>query len=80
MRRESLAERPAEVAALTQALVAARAWGEANRAAVIDAAVARKPFHRALYEDYFTRLLYRLDERAEQGLERFAALDKLRTT
>jgi chorismate dehydratase len=74
VRREALAAHPAEVAALTDALVAARAWGERNRAAVIDAAVAAKPYHRALYEDYFTRLSYRLDERAEQGLERFSTL------
>jgi chorismate dehydratase len=74
VRRETLAQRPGEVAALTEALVAAREWGEANRAAVIDAAVARRPYHRGLYEDYFTRLSYRLDERAELGLERFATL------
>jgi chorismate dehydratase len=74
VRREALAERPAEVAALTESLVAARAWGEANRDAVIDAAVRAKPYHRALYEDYFTRLSYRIDERAEQGLERFSTL------
>jgi len=74
VRRETLAAHPAEVAALTRALVAARDWGEAHREAVIDAAVAAKPFHRALYDDYFTRLSYRLDERAEQGLERFATL------
>ena len=74
VRREALAQHPDEVAALTEALVAARAWGEANRAQVIDAAVARRPYHRALYEDYFTRLTYRLDERAAQGLERFGTL------
>jgi chorismate dehydratase len=74
VRREALAQCPDEVAALTEALVAARDWGEANRAAVIDAAVARKPYDRALYEDYFTRLTYRLDERAAQGLARFASL------
>ena len=74
VRRDALAQRPADVAALTEALVAARDWGERNRAAVIDAAIARKPYHRALYEDYFTRLSYRLGERAAQGLERFATL------
>jgi len=74
VRREALAERPEEVAALAQALVDARAWGEANREKVIDAAVRAKPYHRALYEDYFTRLSYRIDERAEQGLERFSTL------
>lgn len=74
VRREALAEHPAEVAALSDALVVARDWGERNRAAVIDAAVAARPYHRALYEDYFTRLSYRLDERAAQGLERFGAL------
>jgi chorismate dehydratase len=74
VRRETLAARPDDVAALTGALVAARDWGEANRAAVIDAAVAVRPYHRALYDDYFTRLSYRLDERAAQGLERFGTL------
>jgi chorismate dehydratase len=74
VRRETLAAHPAEVASLTQALVDARDWGEANRKAVIDAAVAAKPYHRGLYEDYFTRLSYRLDARAAQGLERFATL------
>jgi chorismate dehydratase len=74
VRRETLAERPDEVEALSRALVAARDWGDANRDAVIDAAIAVKPYHRALYVDYFTRLSYRLDERAEQGLERFSTL------
>jgi chorismate dehydratase len=74
VRRETLAERPGEVAALRNALLAAREWGEINRAAVIDAAVAVKPYHRGLYDDYFTRLSYRLDERALLGLEHFAAL------
>jgi chorismate dehydratase len=78
VRRETLAECPAEVAALTRALVAARAWGQANRGAVIDAAVARRPYPRELYEEYFERLSYRLDERAEQGLERFAAFQARR--
>ena len=74
VRREVLAARPAEVAALASALAAARAWGDAHRADVIDAAVARRPFHRGLYDDYFTRLRYTLDERARLGLEHFAAL------
>ena len=74
VRRETLAARPDEVAALTDALRAARDWGDAHRDAVIDAAMASKRYHRALYADYFTRLSYRLDERAEQGLERFATL------
>jgi chorismate dehydratase len=71
VRRETLEARPGEVAALTEMLVAARAWGEANRPAVIDAAVAAKPYHRGLYDDYFTRLSYRLDERAQRGLDLF---------
>lgn len=74
VRREALVSHPNEVAALTQALVAARDWGDNHREAVIDAAVAAKPFHRAVYDDYFTRLSYRIDERAEQGLERFSTL------
>jgi predicted solute-binding protein len=41
---------------------------------VIDAAIAQRPHHRGLYQDYFSRLSYRLDERAGQGLERFSTL------
>lgn len=74
VRREVLAARPAEVAALADALAAGRAWGAAHRDAVIAAAIAQRPFHRALYADYFTRLSYTLDDRALRGLERFAAM------
>lgn len=74
VRRDVLAERPAEVAALAAAMAESRAWGDAHRDAVIDAAIARRPFHRGLYDDYFTRLSYVLDARAHSGLERFAAL------
>ena len=74
VRREVLAARPAEVTALAETLRAGLRWGETHRDAVIDAALARRPFHRALYVDYFTRLRYRLDERATAGLERFAEL------
>ena len=74
VRRELLAERPDAVAALAAALVEARAWGAANRATVIDAAIAQQPFDRALYDDYFTRLSYALGDRARRGLEHFAAL------
>ncbi len=74
VRRDVLAARPAEVAALTAALLAGRAWGADHRAEVIDAAIRRRPFHRALYSDYFTRLSYCLDERAQRGLARFAEL------
>lgn len=72
VRRDVLASRPDEVAALAAALADARAWGASHRDAVIDAAVAARPFHRGLYADYFTRLQYTLDDRAAQGLERFA--------
>ena len=74
VRRETLEARPDEVAALSDALVAGRAWGEANRPAVIDAAVAAKRYHRGLYDDYFTRVSYRLDDRALRGLEHFEQL------
>jgi ABC-type nitrate/sulfonate/bicarbonate transport system substrate-binding protein len=73
-RREVLAARPDDVAALAGALAQARAWGNANRDAVVDAALAKAPYHRALYDDYFTRLSYTLDERALRGLDHFAAL------
>ncbi|BDE05498.1 chorismate dehydratase [Vulcanimicrobium alpinum] len=74
VRRDVARRRPAEVAALAAALAEARAWGTAHRDAVIEAAIARKPFHRGLYADYFTRLRYVLDERAQRGLARFADL------
>jgi chorismate dehydratase len=73
-RRELVAAQPDAVRALTDGLVAARAWGERNREAVIDAAVAQRPFERALYHDYFTRLSYMLGDRAKRGLEHFASL------
>ncbi|MDQ6944341.1 MAG: hypothetical protein M3169_17730, partial [Candidatus Eremiobacteraeota bacterium] len=65
---------PADVAALSAALAQARAWGNAHREAVVDAALAQAPYHRALYDDYFMRLSYTLDDRALRGLEHFAAL------
>ena len=74
VRRGVAQRRPDDVAALADALLRARAWGEERRARVIDAACARLPFHRALYVDYFSRLRYVLDERAARGLERFGAL------
>jgi chorismate dehydratase len=74
VRRDVLAARPDDVAALAAALARGRAWGAANREAVIDAALAQTPYHRALYDDYFMRLSYTLDERALRGLEHFAAL------
>lgn len=74
VRRDVLAARPAQVARLAAALAESRAWGAAHRDAVIDAALAKQPYHRALYEDYFTRLSYVLDDRALRGLEHFAGL------
>jgi chorismate dehydratase len=74
VRRDVLAARPDDVAALADALARARAWGDANREAVVDAALAQAPYHRALYDDYFMRLSYTLDDRALSGLEHFAAL------
>jgi len=74
VRREALAAHPAEVSAFDGCAGRRARLGRSNRAAVIDAAVAARPYHRALYVDYFTRLSYRLDERAAQGLERFGTL------
>ena len=74
VRRGVLAARAVEVNALADALAAGRAWGAANRTAVVDAALAKRPYHRALYDDYFNRLSYVLDARALRGLEHFANL------
>jgi predicted solute-binding protein len=74
VRREVAAARAADVAALAEALGRGRSWGAENRDAVIGAALAKHPFDRALYEDYFTRLTYVLDDRALRGLDRFAGL------
>jgi chorismate dehydratase len=74
VRKDVLASRPLEVAALARSLAAARAWGGIHRHAVIDAAVAQLPFHRGLYIDYFSRLSYTLNDGAQQGLNRFAEL------
>jgi chorismate dehydratase len=74
VRRDVLAARPDDVAALATVSAQARTWGATHRAAVIDAAIARRPFHRGLYADYFSRLTYTLDDRALRGLERFEAL------
>ena len=74
VRRDVAAARPGDVAALRDAFSRARDWGEANREAVIDAAVRLHPYHRGLYADYFTRLSYTLDDRARRGLEHFAQL------
>ncbi len=73
-RREVLATRPGDVDALAAALAQGRAWGNAHRDAVVDAAIAKAPYHRALYDDYFARLSYTLDARALRGLEHFAML------
>ncbi|HWT06121.1 MAG TPA: MqnA/MqnD/SBP family protein, partial [Xanthomonadales bacterium] len=74
VRRDVLAARPDDVAALAAALAQGRAWGHAHRDAVVDAALAQAPYHRALYDDYFMRLSYALDDRALRGLEHFAQL------
>jgi chorismate dehydratase len=74
VRRDVLAARPDDVAALAGALAQGRAWGAAHREAVVDAALVQAPYHRALYDDYFMRLSYTLDERALRGLEHFATL------
>jgi chorismate dehydratase len=74
VRRDVLAARPDDVAALGGALAQGRAWGAAHRDAVVDAALAQAPYHRALYDDYFVRLSYTLDERALRGLEHFDVL------
>lgn len=71
VRRAVIAARPDDVAALGNALALGRAWGRRHRDAVIDAALAQRPYHRAFYADYFNRLSYTLDDRAMRGLARF---------
>ncbi len=74
VRNDTLADHPEEVTALQHALEESRTWANMHRHAVIDAAVAQLPFHRALYIDYFSRLTYKLTPDARRGLDRFAEL------
>jgi chorismate dehydratase len=71
VRRDVLAQRPGDVAALAQAYSHSRSWGDANRAEVIDAAMHLRPRDRQFYERYFSTLTYTIDQSARAGLARF---------
>ena len=71
VRREFEAARSADVARLTSAYAEARAWGNAHRDAVIDAALRQRPQSREFYETYYETLRYRLDVKSRAGLARF---------
>jgi len=72
VRRDVMAQRPDDVAALAEAYARARAWGDVHRAEVIDAAMQLRPRDRRFYERYFSTLTYTIDESARAGLARFA--------
>jgi chorismate dehydratase len=72
VRRDVLAQRPAEVAALGESFAQARAWGADHRGEVVAAAMAQRPRDRAFYERYFSTLTYVIDASARSGLARFA--------
>ncbi len=73
VRREVLQTRLGDVRRLMGAYNEARAWGDAHRTAVIDAAMALRPRDRDFYETYFSTLKYQLTSEARKGLARFGA-------
>lgn len=81
VRRDVLQTRLADVRRLIGAYSEARAWGDAHRTAVIDAAMALRPRDRDFYETYFSTLKYQLTTEARQGLARFGIeLEQLEVT
>ena len=71
VRREIVEHRLADLRRLMGAYAAARAWGNAHRDAVIDAAMAYRPRDRDFYETYYMTLKYELTAEARKGLARF---------
>jgi chorismate dehydratase len=72
VRREVLAERSEDVREALCSLLNARSWGAANLPTVVAMAqqtIARKP---GFYEAYYATLNYVFDDRAHEGLARFA--------
>lgn len=72
VRREVLAQRPADVAAALAAFAAARRWGAEHYDAVLAAAQSAHPRGPGFYRAYYETLHFDLDERALAGLRRFA--------
>jgi chorismate dehydratase len=72
VRKDVHAVRPDDIATLAEAYGQARAWGADHSAEVVAAAMSQRPRNRAFYESYFSTLTYTLDERAHDGLNRFA--------
>ncbi|MEO6990311.1 MAG: menaquinone biosynthesis protein [Candidatus Baltobacteraceae bacterium] len=71
VRRDVLESRGHEVAAALDALLAARAWGEANPERVVAAAEAQHPRDAGFYAAYYAALKFAFDGGAQAGLVRF---------
>ncbi len=73
VRRDVLASHESAVARALDALLAARAWGEANMELVVAAAQEMRPRAPGYYPAYYDTLNFVLDERARLGLARYVA-------
>jgi chorismate dehydratase len=71
VRRDVLGSRRSEVAAVCAALAAAKAWGEANAARVVELAQAVRPRRPGFYSAYYETLNFDFDPQAQAGLARF---------
>ena len=71
VRRDVLAQHPAEVRDAVEALVAARKWGLEHRDRVVATAQATYPRREGYYAAYYETLNFTLDARARSGLERY---------
>lgn len=70
-RREFAEREPAALAAAHRALLAGKAWGRANRAAIVEHARKKVFLSRAYMERYFRDLNYDLDAPKLAGLRRY---------
>jgi chorismate dehydratase len=71
VRRDVLSERPDEVRAALEALVAAQRWGAAHPAEVVAAAEAVHPRSAGFYAAYYATLNFSFDAQARAGLRRY---------
>jgi chorismate dehydratase len=71
VRRDVLASHESAVSRALDALLAARAWGEANMDLVVAVAQEMHPRSPGYYSAYYDTLNFELDERARLGLARY---------